>query len=81
MQALGTCVYHYKLLVSIFVLADGQNESTKTVDLVEYYQNSDQFRNIEGELTPIADSTAVGSRRNQKTPSYATGFLWQVGAS
>ena len=65
-------------LVSIFVLTERQTESTKQVDLVEYYQNSDQFRNIQGKLAPIADSAAIRNTRNQKTPSYATGFFWQV---
>ena len=55
-------------------------ESTnyKKVNLIEHYQNSEQFRNIQEQLKPIADSAAMGSRRRGKTPSYATGFFWQV---
>jgi hypothetical protein len=55
---------------------DGQNESIRKVDLTEYYENSDQFRSVQGQLEPIAGSAV--SRRNGETPSYATGFLWQV---
>ena len=62
----------------IFVLIDGKTEATTKVDLAEYYQNSDQFKSVQGKLEPIADSAVVGSRRKGKTPSYATGFFWQV---
>jgi hypothetical protein len=55
-----------------------QAESAKKVNLIEYYQNSDQFRSVQEKLTPIADSAAAGSRKKGKTPSYATGFFWQV---
>ena len=61
-----------------FVLIDGKTESIAKVDLAEYYQNSEQFRSVQEELKPIADSAAVGGWRKGKTPSYATGFFWQV---
>ena len=57
-------------------MLDGQTESIKKVDLVEYYEQSDQFRSIQEKLEPIAGSAV--SMRMGKTPSYATGFLWQV---
>ena len=61
-----------------FVLIDGKTESTAKMNLAEYYQNSDQFKSVQGKLAPIADSAVMGSRRKGKTPSYATGFFWQV---
>ena len=47
------------------------------MNLIEYYQTSDQFASVQEKLKPIADSAAVGSRRG-KLPSYATSFFWQV---
>ena len=62
----------------LIFLIDGQTELTRKVDLAEFYQNSDQFRNVQGKLAPIADLAVMGSRRKGKAPSYATGFFWQV---
>ena len=62
----------------LFTLTDGHFEGKRKMDLIEYYRNSEQSRNIQEKLQPIIDSVSVSSRRKQKTPSYATSFLWQV---
>ena len=62
----------------ILVLIDVQTESVTKVNLVEYYKDSVQYSNVQEKLAPIANSAVVGSRRKRKTPSYATGFFWQV---
>ena len=75
------CIIRYFTLITVnltFFGIDGQTKSIGKVDLVEYYENSDQFKSIQGKLEPIVDSAVMGSRRNGKTPSYATGFFWQV---
>jgi hypothetical protein len=73
---LSICTSWILLITSSISVLDGQAESIRKVDLTEYYENSDQFRSVQGQLEPIAGSAV--SRRNGETPSYATGFLWQV---
>ena len=80
MTPLQCTIRHFALITVnlTFFGIDGQTKSIGKVDLVEYYENSDQFKSIQGKLEPIVDSAVMGSRRNGKTPSYATGFFWQV---
>ena len=64
------------IITSSISVLDGQTESIGKVNLAEYYEQSDQFRSIQEKLEPIAGS--VISMRMEETPSYATGFFWQV---
>ena len=60
------------------IIFETESTNYKKVNLIEYYQTSDQFASVQEKLKPIADSAAMGSRRRGKMPSYATGFFWQV---
>ena len=57
---------------------DEQAESATTVDLVEYYQNSNQRESVAEKLAPILESACVPRISKQRAGSYATGFFWQV---
>ena len=59
-------------------------DDAKVVDLLECYQQSEQYRTVQKQLQPLLDGLfrreqAGGTIRNQKKAiTYATNFFWQV---
>ena len=59
-------------------------DDVKVVDLLECYQQSEQYRTVQRQLQPLLDSLfgreqAGGTIRNKKKAiAYATNFFWQV---
>ena len=81
---IANCVYDH-IQVEFY---GGMTTSLRCVDLVRSYLNSEQYKSLQSNLTPILEQAnrekernklgQVGKRLKSRHHLYATSFLWQV---